>query len=340
MAQRDKVSPLLNGDQVIWIGPQPQAKRPHEGANAIDSTGPRIEYPALRFAFLRKHHLVARLFYPMKKSILLFVALSATASLFAGSHKLVKQWETEAVFKTPESVLLDRANHVLYVSNIDGQQPWTADNAGSIGKLGLDGKVIAVEWVKGLQAPKGMGLYQGKLYVADLTEVVVIDIAKGAIVEKIPVAGSQKLNDITIDAHGVVYVSDSGAKRVHRIEAGKASLFLENLKGPNGLLAHDGELYALDSGGLYQVQKDQSLKLLCDGMEPSTDGVEPVKGGGFIVSCWVGTVYFVGADGQKQLLLDTREAKSNTADIGYDPETRITYVPTFFKNTVVAYELQ
>ena len=275
------------------------------------------------------------------KNILLFVALGAAAtSLFAGSHKLVKQWETEAVFKTPESVLLDRANHVLYVSNIDGQQPWTADGAGSIGKLGLDGKVIAAEWVKGLQAPKGMGLHQGKLYVADLTEVVVIDIAKGAIVEKIPVAGAQKLNDITIDAHGVIYVSDSESNSVTRIEAGKASPFIEKLKGTNGLLAHDGELYVLDNGGLYQVQKDKSLKLLCDGMEGHTDGVEPVKGGGFVVTCWMGVVYFVGADGQKQLLLDTREAKSNTADLGYDPETRIAYIPTFFKNTVAAYELQ
>ena len=277
----------------------------------------------------------------MKKSILLVLALSAaTSSVFAHSHKLVKQWETDPVFKTPESVLLDRANHILYVSNIDGKEPWTADNAGSIGKLGLDGKVIAVEWVKGLQAPKGLGIYQGKLYAADLTEVVVIDIAKGTIVEKIPVAGSKQLNDITIDAHGIVYVSDSGANRVYRIEGSKASLFLENLKGPNGLLAHDGELYVLDNGGLYQVQKDKSLKLLCDGMEGYTDGVEPVKGGGFIVTGWLGVVYFVGADGQKQLLLDTRAEKSNTADLGYDPETRIAYIPTFFKNTVAAYELK
>ena len=277
----------------------------------------------------------------MKNVIILLLALSAAATaLFAGSHQLVKQWETEAVFKTPESVLLDRANHVLYVSNIDGQDPWKADGTGSIGKLGLDGKVIAVEWVKGLQAPKGMGLYQGKLYVADLTEVVVIDIAKGAIVEKIPVAGVQKLNDIAIDAHGIVYVSDSGTNSVTRIEAGKPSLFLEKLKGTNGLLAHDGELYVLDNGGLYQVQKDKSLKLLCDGMEGYTDGVEPVKGGGFVVTGWLGVVYFVGADGQKQLLLDTRAEKSNTADLGYDPETRIAYLPTFFKNTVAAYKLQ
>ena len=53
-----------------------------------------------------------------------------------------------ASFKVPESVYFDKAGKVLYVSNIDGE-PWGKDGAGSIGKLGLDGKVIAAEWVKG-----------------------------------------------------------------------------------------------------------------------------------------------------------------------------------------------
>jgi hypothetical protein len=38
-------------------------------------------------------------------------------------------------------------------------------------------------------------------------------------------------------------------------------------------------------------------------------------------------------------LLDTREKKVNSADIGYDPVNQIVYVPTFFKNNVVAYKL-
>ena len=82
-------------------------------------------------------------------------------------------------FKVPESVYFDKAGKVLYVSNIDGE-PWGKDGAGSIGKLGLDGKVIVAEWVKGLNAPKSMALSKGTLWVADLTEVVGIDVAKGA----------------------------------------------------------------------------------------------------------------------------------------------------------------
>ncbi len=274
---------------------------------------------------------------------LLFAATVAgalgVASSAAAQPKLVKKWESEAAFKVPESVYFDKAGKVLYVSNIDGE-PWGKDGAGSIGKLGLDGKVIAAEWVKGLNAPKGMALSKGTLWVADLSEVVGIDVAKGAVTTRIPVEGAAKLNDLAVDAKGVLYVSDSETKKVHRIEGKTVTTLLENLKGPNGVLAHNGAIYVLDSGGLYQVQPDKSLKMLADGMESSTDGVEPIKGGGFVVSAWSGVIYHVGADGSKHVLMDTRPAKANSADIGFDPETATVYVPTFFKNTVIAYALQ
>ena len=43
---------------------------------------------------------------------------------------------------------------------------------------------------------------------------------------------------------------------------------------------------------------------------------------------------------EKQQLLDTRTQKINSADIGYDPKGKVVYVPTFFVNTVAAYELK
>jgi sugar lactone lactonase YvrE len=274
---------------------------------------------------------------------LLFAAAVAgalgVASSAAAQPKLVKKWESEASFKVPESVYFDKAGKVLYVSNIDGE-PWAKDGAGSIGKLGLDGKVIAAEWVKGLNAPKGMALSKGTLWVADLSEVVGIDVAKGAVTTRIPVEGASKLNDLAVDAKGALYVSDSETKKVHKIEGKTVTTLLENLKGPNGVLAHNGAIYVLDNGGLFQVQPDKSLKKLADGMESSTDGVEPLKGGGFIVSAWSGVLYHVGADGSTHVLIDTRPAKANSADIGFDPETATVYVPTFFKNTVIAYSLQ
>lgn len=277
----------------------------------------------------------------MKPSILcavLFSLILLYGNAQSQEHKLVKQWETDTVLKVPESVLFDGTNKVLYVANIDGQ-PWEKDGKGSIGKVGLDGKIIATEWVTGLSAPKGMGIYNGKLYVADVDVVTVIDIRQGKIVDKIVVEGAKGLNDITIDSKGVVYVSDSQNKKIHRIEKGKVTTVIENMKGPNGVLAVGSALYAVDAGSLNKVENG-ALKLIADGMDGGTDGIEPVGNGDFVVSCWAGSVWYVHADGKKDHLLDTREQKINSADIGYDPAKKIVYVPTFFKNGIVAYALQ
>jgi hypothetical protein len=70
------------------------------------------------------------------------------------------------------------------------------------------------------------------------------------------------------------------------------------------------------------------------------DGIEPIGNGDYIVSCWPGLIYYLGKDGTMQVMLDTRELKRNTADIGYDAKEQIVYVPTFFKKSVVAYKLK
>jgi sugar lactone lactonase YvrE len=253
-------------------------------------------------------------------------------------HKLEKVWETDSSLLVPESVLFDAENKVLYVANIDGQ-PWEKDGKGSIGKVGLDGKIIQTNWVSGLNAPKGMARIKNSLYVADVEGVVVIDIRQGRIINTIKVEGAQGLNDVSADNKGVVWVTDSKLKKLHRVANGKVETYLEGLKGPNGILAHQNELYILDAGGMYRIEKDKTLTKITDGMEGGTDGIENVTGKDFIVSAWAGAVWYVDEKGNKELLLDTRDKKINSADIGYDAKNRMLYVPTFFKNSVVAYKL-
>lgn len=272
------------------------------------------------------------------RSLFLFAFILLVCARSSAQHQLVKLWETDTTLKVPESVLYDEKNGVLYVSNIDGAHDGR-DGKGSIGKIGLDGKIIAVDWVKGLNAPKGMALYKNMLWVSDLDEVVGINITTGTIEHHIKIEGAVFLNDVAMD-DGIIYVSDSRTKKVHKIDNGVPSVLLSDLKGPNGLLADDDELYVLDAGSLLKMNKDGSLTKISEGMEPGTDGIENVRGKEFVVSCWEGTIYYVSRNGSKQKLLDTRAEKSNTADIGYDREKRIVYVPTFYKNKVVAYQLQ
>ncbi len=258
----------------------------------------------------------------------------------AKTPELVLKWESDSSLKVPESVLFDKSAQVLYVSNIDGTNPWEADGKGSIGKVGLDGKVIAAEWVSGLHGPKGMGMFNGKLYVADLGNIVVIDIAAGKIEKSIPIEGATGLNDISIDPSGVIYITEYLAKKLYKVENEKAELIAENLTQPNGVLYHNNELFLLDGTGMFKVNADKSLTKIADGMEGGLDGIENIEGNNFIISCWEGALWHVNTDGTKHLLMDTRAEKRNTADIGFDPETKTVYVPTFFRNTVVAYELR
>jgi sugar lactone lactonase YvrE len=279
----------------------------------------------------------------MKTAIAMAGALLLAVGAQAQTHKLTKVWETEPSLKVPESVRYDARRKVLYVSNIDGE-PWSADGKGSIGKIGLDGKVLAAEWITGLDCPKGLALSEdGKwLYAADLGGIVVIDIKKGKVKNKIAIPEGIQLNDLVSDGKGTLYVSDSKGKKVYAVKNGKASVFLDEtvLKGPNGLLVEGGMLYVLDNNSLNQVQPDKSLKVLASGMEGGTDGLEHVQGGDFLVSVWRGAVWYVSADGSKELLFDGKTVETSTADIGWDAATKTVYVPTFFKNSVIAFKVE
>jgi hypothetical protein len=260
-------------------------------------------------------------------------------SINAQKATVLKLWATDTILKIPESVLVDDKENCLWVSNIDGAAN-DKDGKGSISKLSKTGMPINLDWITGLNAPKGMAKYKQELYVADLTELVVIDIKKGVIKNKIKVEGSVFLNDVTVNKNGAVFVSDSRTGKVHRYENNMVTIEVENLQGPNGLLSIDDQLLILDRGSLLSLAPGGTISKLMDGMDPSTDGIEKVAPNQYIVSCWNGIVYFVAAGAQKITLFDTRSEKINSADIGYDAKNKIIYVPTFLKNSVVAYQLQ
>jgi len=271
----------------------------------------------------------------MKTTFIAIAIIFTHVSLFA-QHSLEKLWQTDTLLTTPESALLAPNGQFLYVSSMGTKQ----EGSGYISKVALDGKIITKEWVRGLNANKGMGLYKGHLYVAELTAVAEIDVKTGTIVRRIPIEGAKMLNDITIDAKGVVYVSDSRANKIHSIKDGQPAVYLENMDNANGLLAVGSMLYALTNGKLVQIDAQKNPTIIAEGLEGSTDGIVQVKENEFVISGWQGIIYYVKTDGSKQVLLDTREQKSNTADIWYNAATQTLYVPTFFKNTIVAYKLK
>jgi sugar lactone lactonase YvrE len=249
------------------------------------------------------------------------------------------KWETDTLLTTNESVLYDKDRDVIYVSNINGA-PDAKDNNGFISKISPDGKIVELQWVKKFNAPKGLGLFGNKLYVADIDRVVEIDVMTGKITKTFAVDGAKFLNDITVDKDGRVFVSDTGAGNVIQIESGKLTKWLENVAGPNGLLAEDGRMFVLtwDGKTVTTVDSNKQVTVQADSIE-NLDGVEAVGDGGYLVSSWNGMVRYLDKDWQSYTLLDTRADSVSAADIEYIQEKNLLLVPTFFHNTVRAYEL-
>ena len=271
------------------------------------------------------------------KNFLSFLLLATCQFAYAQKHKLVQLWSTDAVVATPESVLPDLKDNKLYVSLIDGE-PWGMDGKGGIGRMTNMGTNYDSLWFTGLNAPKGLGVYRNKLYAADISDVVVVDVPTAKLIKKIPIEGASGLNDITVTDGGIVYVSDSKTGRIWKITDDKPVLYLENITGANGLKAVKDDLFFAKGPAFMKADAKKNIVQIAD-VGQAIDGIEPVGNGDFLVSSWSGYIFYVYADGQKELLLDTHEQKKNTADIGYDPVKQIVYVPTFFDRRVVAYQL-
>ncbi|MFQ3575755.1 MAG: gluconolaconase [Cytophagales bacterium] len=256
---------------------------------------------------------------------------------------LEKVWETDSLLVTPESVIFDEKRNFLYVSCIGNVPPEAKDGDGYIAKVSPDGKVLVKMWVKGLNGPKGMGIFQDRLFVTDIDKIVEIDLESGKISGEYPLEGSIFLNDISIDENGVVYASDSYANRIAKLENGKIEIWYQNdsLGNPNGLLALGGKLYMITFGsGEFVVfdLKTKDFKKLTSGIAEG-DGL--IKTGNqWIVSGWGGSVHLINENLEKVEVLNTREEKINAADIWLVEKERLLLVPNFFANKVTAYKLK
>lgn len=251
-------------------------------------------------------------------------------------------WQTEATLTTSESVLYDATNNLLYVSCIGAVPPDAKDKDGFISKVGLDGKILTLKWVTGLNAPKGMGISGNTLYVTDIDRLVAIDITTGKIAQTYNIPGAKFLNDVSIASDGTVYFSDSGTKIIHALINGNVETFMgpEGIAGVNGVHADDTHLYVAgyEAATFFRINRSTKAVEQIATEIPYGDGVEPYKGH-WLVSNWNGEIHHVTNEGEVFELLDSQEAKLNTADIEVIADKNLLLIPTFFGNNVSAYEL-
>lgn len=187
---------------------------------------------------------------------------------------------------------------------------------------------------------KGAGLYKGFLYTAETTGVAVIDVEKASIVKRIPVEGAGMLNDLVVDTNGIIYVTDTRAAKVYRIQDDKPEVYLENMQGANGLLLLNKDLYVLTSSAVDKVNETKQVAKIADGFESGLDKIVLVANNEFVISNYKGIMYYLNADGTKQVLSDTREKGISANDISYDTKTKTVYVAAYSKNRIIAFRVK
>lgn len=261
-----------------------------------------------------------------------------------------KAWTLEG-FDEPESVQPHPSKPVLFVSNINGK-PTELNGKGYISLVSTDGKTIQRGWVMGgMDAPKGLGIDEKYLYVADMQQLHIIDHEKGELIKSIKADSSVMLNDIVVDDKGVVYISDLLGGGIYTYTNNTLSQWVDSkaLPHPNGLYFADGKLSVATwgeglnpdfstakAGSLYEVDRSSKKLTPYQGGQliGNLDGLT-ASGSSLLISDWLtGNIYQY--ENKKTSLLFN--AGQFSADIAVKDKTL--FVPVMFSKRLDAYSVK
>lgn len=122
-------------------------------------------------------------------------------------------------FASPESVI--GIDTIVFVSNIGKELfPKTKDGDGFISKLGLSGAMLNKGFITGLDAPKGMAIWDSVLFIADIDQVRAYNWETGDSLDLFDFAPYKAsfLNDLCRGDSGFLYVSETLNDKLFRVD--------------------------------------------------------------------------------------------------------------------------
>ncbi|HKK94247.1 MAG TPA: hypothetical protein VJ925_12500 [Longimicrobiales bacterium] len=258
----------------------------------------------------------------------------------------------DAGFSTPESVLHETGSDVYLVSNINGA-PTATDGNGFISRVSPEGEVLDLKWIDGeaegvtLNAPKGMAVTEGMLWVTDIDCVRRFELGTGEPAGEACIEGATFLNDLVPhpDGSGVLLTdsgldetfSSTGADAVYHMTTEGYAAVIEDpdFGAPNGIAATpEGAVLVVTfmSGQVFNVtgMNEKEEILAVDGAQ--LDGIEVLDDGRILVSNWATScVHLLDTEGNLTCAMPDLESP---ADIGFDAERGHVLVPLFNANEV------
>lgn len=290
-----------------------------------------------------------RLFQFFKVIISAALLLASLTSLGA---RLEPVWEVNG-FPMPESVVYDSVREQYYVANVN-ENPLSEDGNGSIGLIKNEGQQAISEWIIGFDSPKGMDLLGDKLYIADVHELVVVNVERQQIVARYPAPDSKVLNGLAISKRGQVFVSDWAGNAIYTLLNGELINWLESdeLQSPNGLFVRNNQLFigawgddiqpdftTLTTGRLKKVSlRTKEIINLGDGEDwMNLDGLHSYKYRQWLATDFIkGQLLILKANGEVRERL---ELEPSAADFYYQKSQQLVVVPYLMGQKVVAYRL-
>lgn len=239
----------------------------------------------------------------MRPSLLLVLLTTLSAAVFAtgnddapspayvaeyGAGTQQSGWTIRGLDQ-PYAALYDSSDDVVYVSSIQGD-PAERDGKGYISRIDSDGLPMEKHWIRGLDAPKGMAVRGELLYVADINELVVVDIAEAQVSNRYLIPGARMLQDVAVAQDGSIYTVDSASGTIHRVHDGRFEIWSSDSQirepraiaplGEKLLLSTLGEDAA--TGRLITVSPDGQVTALPTDFTGRLSGLHSDGKGGFV----------------------------------------------------------
>lgn len=233
----------------------------------------------------------------------------------------------------PESIAWDEIGKRFLVSNVKG---------GSIVSMDVNGK-FSPFLKKGLSAPKGIIAKANKLYVADQTELKIIQLDKATVSQVIPITGAVMLNDIALDKSGLVYITDTSANCVFIVNPDTKTVdkvVSPLLKAPNGIV-YDmprNQMFIVGFSNQASILAlstvDRSVTTFMDSIYSNLDGIAIDDLGRIYFSTWEQDMIVEVPQEQNRFVAKYKDIKDAADMLYYLPNNEL-IIPLFSQNKVI-----
>ena len=256
-------------------------------------------------------------------------------------------------FASPEGAAWDGTH--LYISNVGPQlDPMKKDGDGFILRLNAEGTAVqdsALFAALKFDAPKGMAVLNGFLYVTDIDRIVRIDLAtvQQADVIDMSATGAQFLNDLVIKDDSTLLVSATDQNAIYEVDFIRheyKKLPIKGLNGPNGLHyeSEEGKIYCAEYGS----EEGEGRLLAIDARGGQTrvlhthrgglDGLVRLRNGNLVFSDWNSKSLHQLDLRSNTLTRFALDSIQGPADLGYSPAEDRLWIPCMMENRLQVIE--